>query len=87
MVALPVLACVGDGTAMQRFLQPLMPDALEFTRTPDELVASLESFRGARRWRSANEVGRVFAVDKLDIRRIRGLIAEGLAAAAGTALH
>jgi len=87
-VGLPVLACVGEGTAMQRFLQPLVPDAVQFTRTPGELVASLESFRDAHRWRRANEVGRAFAVDQLDIRRIRTLIQDALAtAAAGTTLH
>ncbi len=78
-VGLPVLACVGEGTAMQRFLQPLVPDAVRYTRTPEALLAALADFREPAAWDRAHQVGRAFAVANLDIRRVRSLVRDTLA--------
>jgi hypothetical protein len=78
MTGLPVLACVGDGTAMQRFLQPLVPDAVRYTRTPEALLAALAAFRDPAAWRTAHQLGRAFAVANLDIRRVRSLVRDTL---------
>jgi hypothetical protein len=82
MAGLPVVGCVGDGTAMQRFLQPIVPRAVRFARTPDELLDGLAAFRDPARWRDAHEVGRAFAVAHLDIRQVRRLVRDTLTAAA-----
>ncbi len=84
MTGLPVLACVGEGTAMHRFLEPLVPDAVRYTRTPDELIAGLAAFRQPQAWRTAHELGRAFAVSRLDIVKIREVV-HGVLEAAGRA--
>jgi hypothetical protein len=67
---------------MQRFLQPIVPRAVRFARTPDELLDGLAAFRDPARWRDAHEVGRAFAVAHLDIRQVRRLVRDTLTAAA-----
>lgn len=73
MAGLPVLGCVGAGTATESVLMPLVPDAVRFTRTPQALVEALGAFTASpESWRKASAAARAFATKHMALETVRG---------------
>ena len=72
MAGLPVLGCVGEGTATESVLMPLVPHAVRFTRTPDALVEALAAFTvSSAVWHEASKAARAYAVEHMALETIR----------------
>jgi hypothetical protein len=72
MAGVPVLGCVGAGTATESVLMPLVPQAVRFTRTPDEICAAIAAFtESSGSWCAASAAALAFALDHLAMEKIR----------------
>lgn len=73
MAGVPVLGCVGAGTATESVLMPLVPHAVRFTRTPDEICAAIAAFiESPSAWSAASAAARAFALEHLSLDTVRG---------------
>ena len=72
MAGLPILACVAEGTATQQALQPLVPDAVRFTRTPEQMLDALDYFLGSQQaWHCARDQAIEFGAKHMSIDVVR----------------
>lgn len=72
MAGLPVLGCVGEGTATESVLMPLVPNAVRFTRTPDALIEALGAFTASSAaWCAASKTARAYAVEHMALETVR----------------
>lgn len=78
MAGLPVLACVAAESATEKFLSPLAPSCVHFTRTPEELSRGLDHFSSPKRWRDASDDAKSFALENLAMPAVRKRILDTL---------
>ena len=72
MAGLPVLGCVGEGTATESVLMPLVPNAVRFTRTPDALLEAFAAFTDSpSAWQTASKEARAYAVEFMALETVR----------------
>jgi hypothetical protein len=83
MAGLPVLACVPAGSATERVLEPISPQAVAFTRTGADIVAAINRFTSNQEaWLLASHTARSFAEETMRLEVVRARILEALAGAA-----
>ncbi len=72
MTGLPVLGCVGEGTATESVLMPLVPHAVRFTRTSDALIEALAAFTASSAaWCEASKMARAYAAEHMALETVR----------------
>jgi glycosyltransferase involved in cell wall biosynthesis len=75
MAGLPVIAAIAPGSASERTLMPLIPDAVKIVKEPAQIRTAVDEFlESTASWEKANQMTRQFAVDQLDITKIRETI-------------
>ncbi len=83
MAGLPVLGCVGEGTATESVLLPLAPHAVRFTRTPNALLEALAAFvETPAAWQPASAAAREYAVEFMSLDTVRAQWLQALTDAA-----
>ncbi len=79
MAGLPLIGCVADGTATQQILQPLVPDAVRWAYTPEQMLAAFDHYLGSSSaWCSASRKGRAFALNTMSIDVVRQQVFDAL---------
>ncbi len=83
MAGLPVLGCVGEGTATESVLLPLVPHAVRFTRTVDTLLEALAAFTASpAAWQEASSAARAYALEFMSLDKVRAQWLQALSDAA-----
>jgi hypothetical protein len=82
MAGLPVLACVPGGSATEKVLGPIFPNAVAFTRSGADIVEAINRFTADQQtWISASRAARSFAEETMSLDSVRTKIFEALESA------
>ena len=82
MAGLPVLACVPAGSATEKILNPIHPQAVAFTRSVSDITEAINRFTaGKEAWAFASRTARSFVEKTMSIHFVREKVFEALKSA------
>jgi hypothetical protein len=82
MAGLPVLACVPAGSATEKILNPIHPQAVAFTRSVSDITEAINRFTaGKEAWAFASRTARSFVEKTMSIDFVREKVFEALKSA------